>query len=42
VIARRWPDIKLPALKGKTPRQAVKTKDGREMVEAMLLDSSRR
>ena len=30
--------MKLPALKGKTPRQAVRTRDGREMVEALLLD----
>ena len=35
---RAWPDMKLPALKGKTPRQAMKTRDGREMVEALLLD----
>jgi len=35
---RAWPDMKLPALKGKTPRQAMRTKDGREMVEALLLD----
>ena len=35
---RAWPDMKLPALKGKTPRQAMNTKDGREMVEALLLD----
>ena len=27
-----------PALDGKTPYQAVKIKDGREMVEASLLD----
>jgi hypothetical protein len=33
---RAWPDIKLPALNGKTPRQAVKSLDGREMVEALL------
>ncbi len=37
-----WPEIKLPALNGKTPLQAVKTKDGREMVEALLLDFERR
>ncbi len=37
-----WPEIKLPALNGKTPLQAVKTKDGREMVEALLLDIERR
>ncbi len=37
-----WPEIKLPALGGKTPMQAVKTRDGREMVEALLLDFERR
>ncbi len=37
-----WPEIKLPALNGKTPLQAVKTKDGREMVEALLLEIERR
>ena len=31
-----WPGEKLPALGGKTPKQAVKTPDGREMVEALL------
>jgi hypothetical protein len=31
-----WPSEKLPALGGKTPKQAVKTPDGREMVEALL------
>lgn len=35
---RKWPAEKLPALNGKTPLQAVKTKDGREMVEALLRD----
>ncbi|CAE6502527.1 conserved hypothetical protein [Nitrosomonas nitrosa] len=35
---RRWPEEKLPALKGKTPLQAIKTKDGREMVEALIRD----
>lgn len=39
---RAWPDMELPALNGKTPRQAVKTKDGREMVEALLLDFEQR
>ncbi len=39
---RRWLDIGVPALGGQTPRQAVKTKDGREMVEALLLDLERR
>ncbi len=37
-----WPETKLPALNGKTPLQAVKTCDGREMVEALLLNSERR
>ncbi len=35
---REWPTEKLPALGGKTPLQAVKTKDGREKVEALLRD----
>lgn len=39
---RNWPEEKLPALNGKTPLQAVKTRDGREMVEALLLDIERR
>ena len=37
-----WPETKIPALNGKTPLQAVKTRDGREMVEALLLDFERR
>lgn len=36
-----WIDDKIPALNGKTPRQAVKTPDGRESVEALLLDAER-
>jgi hypothetical protein len=39
---RQWVDIGVPALGGQTPRQAVKTKDGREMVETLLLDMERR
>jgi len=39
---RDWPSQKLPALKGKTPLQAIKTRDGKEMVEALLLDFERR
>jgi len=39
---RTWPKIKLPALKGKTPLQAMKTAEGREMVEALLLDFEQR
>ncbi len=35
---RAWPDMRLPALNGKTPRQAMRTRDGREMVEALLQD----
>lgn len=35
---RKWPTEKLPALGGKTPLQTVKTKYGREMVEALLRD----
>lgn len=31
-----WPDIALPALKGKTPREACKTKRGRERVAALV------
>ncbi len=37
-----WVDEKLPALNGKTPRQAVKTVDGREAVAALLTDFERR
>lgn len=36
-----WVDMKLPVLKNQTPRQAVKTPDGREAVEALLLDSEK-
>lgn len=36
-----WVDDKIPALGNKTPRQAVKTTDGRESVEALLLDAER-
>jgi len=36
-----WPDKELPALDGKTPRQAVKTKNGREKVAALLLHLER-
>jgi hypothetical protein len=37
-----WVDEKIPALGGKTPRQAVKTADGRESVEALLRSAERR
>jgi len=36
-----WADEKIPALGGKTPRQAVKTADGRESVEALLRSAER-
>ena len=38
---RKWPEEKLPALNGKTPLQAIKTKDGKEMVEALLMGLER-
>ena len=31
-----WPDLEIPALGGKTPRKAVKTKKGRATVELLL------
>ncbi len=34
-----WVDMKIPALGQLTPRQAVKTPDGRESVEALLVDA---
>ncbi len=37
----RWVDTKIPALGGKTPRQAVKTADGRESVAALLTSAER-
>ncbi len=36
--AAKWPDMELPALDGKTPRQAVKTAGGRLKVAALLRD----
>ncbi len=36
-----WVDMKLPALGGKTPREAVLTGDGVEAVEALLLQAER-
>jgi len=39
---RDWPSQKLPILNDKTPLQAIKTKDGKEMVEALLMDIERR
>jgi len=35
---REWIKMKIPVLGGKTPLQAVKTSDGREMVEALIVD----
>lgn len=35
---KKWFDEKIPALEHKTPREAVKTKDGRERLEALLLE----
>ncbi len=35
---RQWPHEKLPILNDQTPLQAIKTKDGREKVEALLRD----
>ena len=39
---RRWIDMSLSALQGRTPREAVRSADGREMVEALLLDLEQR
>jgi hypothetical protein len=36
-----WIDQEIPVLGGKTPRQAVKTPDGRESVEALILEAER-
>ena len=36
-----WVDQEIPALGGKSPRDAVKTADGREAVEALLNDADR-
>jgi len=33
-----WPDVPLPALRGKTPRQAAKDPIGRELLESLFLD----
>ena len=38
---REWPDMKLPGLGNKTPRHAVKSRDGRELVEGILLQMER-
>lgn len=39
---RDWPNHPLPALKGKTPLQAIKTKNGKEMVAALLMEFEQR
>lgn len=36
-----WVDHKIPLLGNKTPRQVIKTKDGRESVEALLKDAEK-
>jgi len=36
-----WVDQKIPALGNKTPKQVVRTADGREAVEALLLDAEK-
>ncbi len=38
---QNWVDDKIPALGGKSPREAVKSADGREAVEALLKDAER-
>lgn len=37
-FVKKWIDEKIPALDGKTPREAVKTPEGREKVEELLKD----
>jgi len=39
---RTWPDIPLPALGGRTPREAAATPDGRERLEVLLLEFASR
>jgi hypothetical protein len=36
-----WPEIPLPALNGRTPLEAIKDADGREMVEALITQFER-
>jgi hypothetical protein len=36
-----WPEIPLPALNGRTPLEAVKDNDGREMVDALITQFER-
>ena len=38
---RAWVDEKLPALRGRTPREAVRDADGREAVAALILQIER-
>ena len=38
---KSWVNQKIPLLGNKSPRQAVKTRDGRESVEALLLDAEK-
>lgn len=38
---RDWVDMSIPALNGKTPRQAAKTDEGRERLEYLLLEFER-
>jgi hypothetical protein len=41
-LVEAWVDQKIPVLGGRTPRQAVQDPDGREIVEALLLEWERR
>lgn len=36
-----WPDMELPALQGRTPRQAVQNELGRQQVSALLEDAEK-
>lgn len=38
---KRWPDVPLPALGNRTPREVVQTAAGREQVAALLFDAER-
>jgi hypothetical protein len=38
---QEWPMVPLPALKNKTPAEAIKTKDGKEMVDALITQFER-
>lgn len=39
---RDWLDTKLPILRGRTPREAVRDRDGHEAVKALVDDIARR